>query len=123
MALLQQRAGLVRTGSHGAGLSAQLLALELQRRKAVQVHATTIRRWLARMSMVWRRARPTLHIADARKQQKMLAIRSALRRASAYEKVFYVDEADIELNPRIGASWTPRGQQPTVRTPGKHRKC
>ncbi len=53
----------------------------------------------------------------------MRAIRSALRRASAREEVFYVDEADIDLNLRIGASWTPRGQQLTVPTPGRNRKC
>ena len=46
------------------------------------------------MSIVWRRARPTLHIADARKQEKMRAIRWALRRACAREEVFYVDEAE-----------------------------
>jgi transposase len=34
-----------------------------------------------------------------------------------------VDEADIDLDPRIGASWGPRGQQVTVPTPGKNRKC
>ncbi|MEZ5445379.1 MAG: IS630 family transposase [Gammaproteobacteria bacterium] len=127
-ALLQQLSALVRTDPTGLGdlrsrWSSELLALELKRRGAVEVHATTIRRWLAGLGIVWRRARPTLHIADARKQQKMRAIRSALRRASALEEVFYVDEADIDLNPRIGASWTPRGQQPTVPTPGKNRKC
>lgn len=127
-ALLQQLSELVGTDPTGLGYlrsrwSSELLALELGRRAAVAVHATTIRRWLARMSIVWRRARPTLHIADARKQEKMRAIRLALRRASTREEVFYVDEADIDLNPRIGASWTPRGQQPTVPTPGKNRKC
>jgi transposase len=52
----------------------------------------------------------------------MRAIRRALRRASATDEVFYVDEADIDLNPRIGTAWTPRGVQPTVVTPGKNRK-
>ncbi len=127
-ALLQQLAELVHTDPTGLGYlrsrwSSELLALELKRRGAVEVHATTIRRWLSGLGIVWRRARPTLHIADARKQQKMLAIGAALRRASAREEVFYVDEADIDLNPRIGASWTLRGQQLTVPTPGKNRKC
>jgi transposase len=92
-ALLQELAELVRTDPTGLGYlrsrcSSELLALELRRRGAVQVHATTVRRWRARLSIVWRRARPTLHIADARKQQKMLAIRSALRHASARDEVF-----------------------------------
>jgi transposase len=103
--------------------SSELLALEMERRGWVQVHATTIRRWLARRSIVWRRARPTLRIADPHKARKMRAIRQSLRRASAADEVFYVDEADIDLNPRIGAAWMPRGQQATVATPGKNRKC
>jgi transposase len=126
--LLQQLAELVNTDPTGLGYlrsrwSSELLALELRRRGEVQVHATTIRRWLARLSIVWRRARPTLHIADPHKQRKMRAIREALRQASVKDEVFYVDEADIDLNPRIGAVWSPRGQQATVATPGKNRKC
>lgn len=102
--------------------SSELLALELRRQGCVEVHATTIRRWLARLYIVWRRARPTLRIADPRKAQRMRAIRRALRRASATDEVFYVDEADIDLNPKIGPAWTPCGVQPTVVTPGKNRK-
>ena len=48
--------------------------------------------------------------------------RRALRKASADEEVFYVDEADIDLNPRIGPAWMPKGEQMTVPTPGKNRK-
>lgn len=102
--------------------SSELLALELARRDGVQVHATTVRRWLVRLCIVWRRARPTLHIADPRKAARLRAIKGALRRASAREEVFYVDEADIDLNPRIGPAWMPRGEQATVATPGQNRK-
>jgi len=102
--------------------SSELLALELNRQGWVAVHATTIRRWLVRLCMAWRRARPTLHIRDPRKIQRMRAIKRALRRASVNDEVFYVDEADIDLNPRIGSTWTPRGEQPTVATPGQNRK-
>ncbi|TDJ64591.1 MAG: hypothetical protein E2O35_08610 [Proteobacteria bacterium] len=41
---------------------------------------------------------------------------------SLAEEVFYVDEADIDLNPRIGPAWMPKGKQMTVPTPGKNRK-
>ena len=68
--------------------SSELLALELSRQGCVNVHATTIRRWLARLYIVWRRARPTLRIVDPRKAQRRRAIRRALRRASATEEVF-----------------------------------
>lgn len=124
--ILQQLDELVRTDPTGLGYlrsrwSSELLALELKQR-GIAVQATTIRRWLVRLSIVWRRARPTLHLADPRKVQRMRAIKRALRRASATDEVFYVDEADIDLNPRIGATWTPRGVQQTVATPGKNRK-
>ena len=102
--------------------SSELLAVELARRGVVDVHATTVRRWLSRICIVWRRARPTLCIADPRKSERMRAIRRALRQASAADEVFYVDEADIDLNPRIGPAWMPKGEQMTVPTPGKNRK-
>ena len=62
--LLAQLADLVRTdptmlGTLRSRWSSELLAFELKRRGEVEVHATTIRRWLARLSMVWRRPRPT----------------------------------------------------------------
>ena len=60
--------------------SSELLAVELARGGVVEVHATTVRRWLSRLQIVYRRV---------------------LARASADEEVFYVDEADIDLNPRI----------------------
>ena len=71
---------------------------------------------------VWRRARPTLCIADLRKSERMEAIHRVLRRASADEEVFYADEADIDLNPRIGSAWMPRCEQMRVPTPAKNKK-
>jgi hypothetical protein len=58
--------------------SSELLALELARRSSVEVHATTVRRWLARLEFGYRRARPTLHRRDPRKAQRMKAIEAAL---------------------------------------------
>ncbi len=36
--------------------------------------------------------------------------------------VFYEDEVDIDLNPKIGADWTLKGQQKKVITPGNNGK-
>jgi transposase len=38
------------------------------------------------------------------------------------EEAFYVDEVDIDLNPRIGPDWTLPGQQRWVLTPGQNVK-
>lgn len=53
--------------------SSELLARELGARTQVPIHASTVRRALAELDWVWRRARPTLHIADPRKKRRMRA--------------------------------------------------
>lgn len=102
--------------------SSELLSLVLQRDYAIEVHASTLRRALPRLGFVWRRARPTLNRRDPRKNAKLQAIAKVLRKPRVGTEVFYVDEADVDLNPRLGPSWTRRGQQPGVLTPGQNVK-
>jgi len=102
--------------------SSELLAIELSRQLRVQVHATTVRRWLARGHYGYRRARPTLHIRDPKRVARMRAIKRMLANRKPGTEVFYSDEVDIDLNPKIGAMWTRRGHQRTVATPGKNQK-
>lgn len=45
------------------------------------------------------------------KEEKMVAISAALTKCSREHPVFYEDEVDIHLNPKIGADWQLRGQQ------------
>lgn len=120
LALTPQALGYLRTR-----WSSELLAKELQARTGVKIHPSTVRRALGENAWVWRRARPTLHIADPRKRQRMRAINRALTRQEPGVEVFYQDEADIDLNPRIGPAWRRRGRgyQETVPTPGKNRKA
>ncbi len=49
----------------------------------------------------------------------MAAIHKALDECCAEHPVFYEDEVDIHLNPKIGADWQLRGQQKRVVTPGQ----
>ncbi len=72
--------------------------------------------------IVWRRAAPTLRIRDPHKDEKMAAIHKALDECSAEHPVFYEDEVDIHLHPKIGADWQLRGQQKRVVTPGQNEK-
>ena len=102
--------------------SSQLLAIELARRSGVRVHATTVRRWLARLRYGYRRARPTTLRRDPKKAERLVAIEAALAETDPHTEVFYVDEADVDLNPRIGSSWMRRGEQTTVPTPGQNHK-
>ena len=109
-------------GYHRSRWSSELLAIHLEEELGIAIHASTVRRLLPKLSICWNRARPTLCIKDPQKARKMRTIRRALNQADAEQPVFYVDEADVDLNPRIGSAWMPRGKQTTVPTPGKNQK-
>ncbi len=74
------------------------------------------------MDIVWRRPVPTLRIKDPAYQEKMANIDAALARCDADNPVFYEDEVDIDLNPKLGADWMFRAQQKRVVTPGQNAK-
>lgn len=102
--------------------STELLAIKINEITGCQLHAGTVRRWLPSAGLVWRRAAPTLRIRDPHKDEKMAVIHKALDECSAEHPVFYEDEVDIHLNPKIGADWQLRGQQKRVVTPGQNEK-
>lgn len=102
--------------------STELLAIKINDITGCKLHPGTIRRWLPSAGPVWRRAAPTLHIRDPHKDEKMAAIRKALDACSAEHPVFYEDEVDIHLNPKIGADWQVRGKQKRIPTPGQNEK-
>ncbi len=102
--------------------SSELLAMELQHQTGIEVHATTVRRWLKRLGFGYRRARPTLCIRDPKKSQRMRAIARALADEDPRTEVFFCDEADVDLNPRIGLAWMARGSQSAIPTPGQNQK-
>lgn len=104
--------------------SSELLALALRQLHGFRIHASTVRRVLPTLGIVWRRARPTLNRKDPRKAEKLKAIDEALSRCDARTAVFYVDEVDIDLLPRIGFGWRRRGKnaQSAVVTPGQNEK-
>lgn len=102
--------------------TSELLAACLAEHHGVLVHPSTVRRALKRTAFRWRRACPTLNKRDPRKAEKLAAIDRALNDRAPYTEVFFVDEADIDLNPRIGFTWSRRGQQTRVVTPGQNQK-
>lgn len=102
--------------------SSELLARVMKEVHGIIVHASTIRRLLPRLGYVWRRARPVLNRRDPKKNERLQAIKQALDARSPGTEVFYVDEADVDFNPRIGPAWTRKGQQVGVVTPGQNQK-
>lgn len=102
--------------------STELLAIKIKDITGCTLHAGTVSRWLPLAGLVWRRAAPTLRIRDPHKDEKMAAIHKALDECSAEHPVFYEDEVDIHLNPKIGADWQLGGQQKRAVTPGQNEK-
>lgn len=100
----------------------ELLSRQVNEEFGSQIHASTIRRLLPKMGVKWKRASPTLCIQDKEKSCKMKEINKALASANAQHPVFYVDEADVDLNPRIGSCWSLKGKQTRIPTPGKNQK-
>ncbi|MBO2556156.1 hypothetical protein I6M56_07750 [Shewanella algae] len=60
-----------------------------------------------------------MHIKDPHKDEKLAEIKAALKRCNINHPVFYEDEVDIHLNPKIGADWMHKGHQKRVATPGQ----
>ena len=110
------------SGYLGGTWNSQMLAEQLREQLKIFIHSSTVRRLLPSLGVVWKRARPTLCIKDPKKASRMKAIKQALAWKSPEHPVFYVDEVDIDLNPRIGFAWSKKGQQTTVPTPGRNEK-
>jgi len=88
----------------------------------VQVSAETVRRWLHREQIVWRRPRPVLGPKDPAYAYKLGKIRHLLATLPDDETAVFEDEVDIHTNPKIGSMWMFRGQQAEVVTPGTNVK-
>lgn len=96
-----------------------ILMLELHH---VEVGRETVRRWLRRGDLVYRRPRPVVGPKDPERQVKLDALRTLLNGLPADETAVFQDEVDINTNPKIGSMWMVKGQQATVETPGNNEK-
>lgn len=89
---------------------------------SVPVSRETVRRWLHRENIVWRRPRPVLRPEDPQRQAKLRKLRLLLRNLPPDEIAVFQDEVDVNTNPKIGCMWMRRGQQAEVETPGNNEK-
>jgi transposase len=104
------------------GWTLELLARQLQADVGIGLSPSYIYRLLRGWGCRRGRARPGLRIPVRGRRRVLDAIARLVARACAEEEVFYQDEADIHLNPKIGATYLKRGQQSLVLTPGKNVK-
>lgn len=98
------------------------VALLLWQLHRLPVSRETIRRWLHRQQLVWRRPRPVLKPKDPEKPAILQRLRQQMARTAADEVWVFEDEVDVNTNPKIGCMWMRRGQQATVETPGNNEK-
>jgi transposase len=102
--------------------SCAVLALALWQTGRIQVSRETVRRWLHRHDLVWRRPRPVLKRPDPDREAILARLRQVWRDLPDDETVVFMDEVDLNLNPGIGSMGMRRGQQAEVVTPGDNQK-
>jgi transposase len=84
----------------------------------VPVGRETVRRWLHAAGLVWRRPRPVPGPKDPQRAAKLRALRALLHGLPEDETAVFMDEVEVQTNPKVGCTWMRRGQQATVPTPG-----
>jgi putative transposase len=102
--------------------SCEAVAVVLREDYRVRVGRETVRLWLRAEGLVWRRPRPTIRPKDPDREEKLAALRALLKRLPADETAVFMDEVDVNLNPKVGCQWMRRGQQAGVETPGTNEK-
>lgn len=102
--------------------SCATVALELQARRGGAVSAETVRRWLPALGWEWKRAKLVAKDDDPQRVEKLARIRYAFEEVRAGMALFFADELDISLLPKVGSQWMPKGAQVEVLTPGTNEK-
>jgi putative transposase len=102
--------------------SCATLALSLEARRGIGVSAETMRRWLQRLGWRWKRAKLVAKDNDLQRATKLASIRLAIETLQPRQALLFVDELDIQLLPKTGYQWMPKGTQTEVLTPGKNEK-
>src|SRR5262249_18565684 len=78
--------------------------------------------WLHHAGLVWRRPRPVLRPRDEQRQAKLDALRQLLAGLPADEAAVFMDEVEVNTNPKVGCMWMRKGEQAEVLTPGTNEK-
>lgn len=102
--------------------SCTTIALELQARRGLVVSGETVRRWLHEVGWEWKRAKLVAKDDDPQRVEKLARIRYAFEQVRAGVALFFADELDISLLPKVGYHWMPKGAQVEIMTPGTNEK-
>jgi transposase len=82
--------------------SCATLAVELQVRRGITVSAETLRHWLHELGWEWKRAQVAAKADDPDRVTKLARIRLAFAQLRVGTALFFADELDINLLPKIG---------------------
>lgn len=102
----------------------EMLVETLRRKTGVRIHVATMSRALKAIGARRGRPKPTVGCPWSKraKNKRLREIQHLLQTLPDDELVFYADEVDIHLNPKIGLDWMVHGQQKKVLTPGQNEK-
>ena len=82
--------------------SCATLALEVQARRGLQVPAETPRRGPRESGWVWKRAKPAAKDEDPQRVERGARVRCVFAPLPATAALFFADELDIALLPKVG---------------------
>jgi transposase len=102
--------------------SCATLSLQLAAQRRSTASRETIRRALHRLGYAWKRARHAARDDDPARLSKLARIRHLVETLPNNAALFFADELDIHLLPKLGYEWMLRGTQTEVMTPGTNQK-
>lgn len=102
--------------------SCATLSLQLSAQRGYTCSRETIRRTLHHLGYAWKRARHAARDDDPARVSKLARIRHLAETLPRNAALFFADELDIHLLPKLGYEWMLRGTQKEVETPGTNQK-
>lgn len=103
----------------------ELLALTLADRTGTKVSLATMSRALRAVGARRGTPRPIVicPLSARQRRRRLAAIRAVREGLAPDDHLFYEDEVDVHLNPKIGLDWMAKGVQREAVTPGRNRKA
>ena len=81
-----------------------------------------MRHWRHEWGWEWKRAKVAAKDDDPQRVEKVAQMRCAFEQLRAGAALFFADELDSSLLPKVGYQWMPKGEQVEVMTPGTNEQ-
>ena len=102
----------------------ELLILVMEKQTGISISRTRMSRLLRELEIRLGCPKPIVGCPwkKRRRKRRLRELRRLAEELPKGEELVYVDEVDIDLNPKIGPDYMLKGTQKTVMTPGKNEK-